>query len=127
MGDVFNSKFSGSCVTIESKRRLLLHRMHSTKQRLARLLKHVLAWWALFHAVIEVVVFGLAALGIGTTGVVRNLIEGYATIFMYPLFLIGCPPFIAFGLLLGFPVLMWGLLYWLTGRAMPTLWRQKPD
>ena len=41
-----------------------------------------------------------------------------------PLFLIGCPPFIAFGLLLGFPVLMWGLLYWLTGRAMPTMRRR---
>jgi hypothetical protein len=101
--------------------------MHSTKPRLARLLKHVLAWWALFHAVIEVVVFGLAALGIGTTGVFRSLIESYATIFMYPLFFIGCPPVIAFGLLLGFPVLMWNLLYWFSGRAMPTMHRQMLD
>ena len=101
--------------------------MYSTKQRLARLLQEVLAWWTLCHAVVEVTVFGLAALGIGTTGVVRNLIESYASVFMYPLFLIGCPPFIAFGLLLGFPVLMWGLLYWLTGRAMPTMRRQMLD
>ena len=114
-------------MTIASKRKLILHRMYSTKQRLARHLQQVLAWWALCHAVIEVIIFGLAALSIGTKGVVRDVIEGYATIFMYPLFFIGCPPVIAFGLLLGFPVLIWGLLYWLTGRAMPTLWQKKPD
>ena len=101
--------------------------MQSFKPRLARLLQQTLAWWALFHAVVEIIVFGLAALGIGTTGVVRDLIEGYATIFMYPLFFIGCPSSIAFGLLLSFPVLMWGLLYWLTGLALPTILRHKPD
>ena len=114
-------------MTIESKLTLTLNCMHSLKTRLARRLQQVLAWWALCHAVIEIIVFGLAALGIGTTGVVRDLIEGYATIFMYPLFFIRCPPVIAFGLLLGFPVLIWGLLYWLNGRAMPTLWQKKPD
>ena len=114
-------------MTIEAKCRLINNRMHSLKPRLARLLQQALAWWALCHAVIEVIVFGLAALGIGTTGVVRDLIENYASIFMYPLFLIGCPPFIAFGLLLGFPVLMWSLLYWLTGRALPTMHRQMLD
>ena len=114
-------------MTIESRRGLINNRMHSLKTRVARRLQQALAWWALCHAVIEVIVFGLAALGIGTTGVVRDLIENYASVFMYPLFLIGCPPFIAFGLLLGFPVLMWGLLYWLTGRAMPTMHRQMLD
>ena len=101
--------------------------MHSLKTRLARRLQQVLTWWALCHATTEVIVLGLAALGIGTTGVVRNLIEGYASVFMYPLFFVGCPPLIAFGLLLGFPVLIWVLLYGLTGRAMLTLWSQKPD
>ena len=108
-------------MTIEANCRLINNRMHSLKPRIARRLQQALAWWALCHAVIEVTVFGLAALGIGTTGVVRNLIENYASVFMCPLFLIGCPPFIAFGLLLGFPVLIWMLLYGLTGRAMPTL------
>ena len=101
--------------------------MQSFKPRLARLLQQTLAWWALFHAVVEIIVFGLAALGIGTTGVFRDLIEGYATIFMYPLFFIGCPSSIAFGLLLSFPVLMWGLLSWFSGRAMPTMHRQMLD
>ena len=76
---------------------------------------------------VEVIVFGLAALGVGTTGLARDFIEGYATVFMYPLFLIGLPPLINFGLLISFPVLIWVLLYWLTGRALPTIRRQNSD
>lgn len=90
-----------------------------------RLLQQVIAWWALCHAVVEIIVFGLTALGIGTTGVVRDLIEGYATIFMYPLFLVGCPPVIALGLLLGFPVLVWVTRRWVSGRAMPSVLLKK--
>ena len=101
--------------------------MHLTKQRVIKLSQQILAWWALCHGVVEVIVFGLAALGVGTTGLARDLIEGYATVFMYPLFLIGCPPLINFGLLIGFPVLIWVLLYWLTGRVLPAIRQQKPD
>ena len=90
-----------------------------------RLLQQVIAWWALCHAVVEIIVFGLTALGIGTTGVVRDLIEGYATIFMYPLFLVGCPPVIALGLLLGFPVLVWVTRRWVSVRAMPSVLLKK--
>ena len=43
------------------------------------------------HFAIIIDVFGLAALGIGTTGVFRSLIESYASVFM-ALFFIGCPP-----------------------------------
>ena len=99
--------------------------MQSFKPRLARVLQQTLAWWALFHAVVEIIVFGLAALGIGTTGVVRGLIEGYATIFMYPLFLVGCPPVIAFGVLLGFPGLVWVILRRDSGDAMPSVLLKK--
>jgi hypothetical protein len=101
--------------------------MYSLKPRLARLLQQALAWWALCHGAVEVIVFGLAALGVGTTGLARDLIEGYATVFMYPLFLIGFPPLFSFGLLISFPVLIWVLLYWLTGRALPTMHRQMLD
>ena len=70
---------------------------------------------------VEVIVFGLAALGVGTTGLARDFIEGYATVFMYPLFLIGLPPLINFGLLISFPGLVWVTLRRLSGQALPSV------
>jgi len=78
-------------------------------------------WWALCHGVVEVIVFGLAALGVGTTGLARDFIEGYATVFMYPLFLIGLPPLINFGLLISFPGLVWVTLRRLSEQALPSV------